>query len=261
MHALVGLVLLLITLLIGYQNQRPSHHDALSPPKPSLGLLYADIFRPFLPPWSQMANLLTPEEPQKIFALPEVVESVAPQAAELILPVSRSQPKEFEAFIKRSASRNGVEVQLVRAVIRHESGFDAAAFSPKGAIGLMQLMPDTATLMGVEDAFDPRQNIAGGVKYLKMCLNLFDQDVGLALAAYNAGPGNVEKYNGCPPFPETQRFVARVMEHCYGQDWPKKTKMTLPLTSQLTKTNTDETKLLQKFSVRPQIIRIANIEG
>lgn len=259
MHALVGLVLFMVTLLIGYQNRELAHQNGLSTPKASWRHLYQDICRPFLPPWSQKANLIEPEEPRKIYVLPEV-ESVAPKAAKLILPVSRSQPTEFDALIKRSALRNRVEPQLVRAVVRHESGFDAAAVSPKGAIGLMQLMPDTATLMGVEDAFDPQQNIAGGVKYLKLCLNLFDQDVGLALAAYNAGPGNVEKYNGCPPFSETQEFVARVMEHCYGQDWSEKTRMTIPFTSQRTKTNTDETKLLRKISVRPQIIRIANIE-
>lgn len=260
MHALVGLFLFVVTLLIGYQNRDLAHLDVLSTPKASWRHLYQDIFRPFLPPWSQTANFIEAEESRKIYVLPEV-QSVAPKMAKLISPVSRSHPKEFDHLIKSSALRNRVEPQLVRAVIRHESEFNAAAVSPKGAIGLMQLMPDTATLMGVENAFDPQQNIAGGVKYLKLCLNLFDQDAGLGLAAYNAGPGNVKKYNGCPPFPETQKFVARVMEDCYGQDWPKKTKMTIPFTSQLTKANTDETRLLQKILVRPQIIQISNIEG
>ena len=247
MHALLGLFLLIITLCIGYQNHNLFHPDALSAPKVSWRRLYLNI--PLLPPWIQTRNLMELEEPRKILVLPEVVEPVSLKPGELSPPVSSPQPEKYNIFIKRYSSRYEVEPQLVRAVIRHESGFNAAAVSPKGAVGLMQLMPETATLMGVRNAFDAGQNIAGGVKYLKLCLNHFDQDVGLALAAYNAGPGNVKKYNGCPPFPETRKFVASVMEKCYGRDWPRKTRITLPDKSPLAKTDFGKAKSHQKASV------------
>jgi soluble lytic murein transglycosylase-like protein len=123
----------------------------------------------------------------------------------------------LERVIEKYARHYGVDQDLVWAVIRQESGFDPQALSPKGARGLMQLMPGTAALMGVSDAFDVEQNIAGGVKYLERCLSQFDQDVGLALAAYNAGPANVVKYQGCPPFSETQQYVARVLKVYQGE--------------------------------------------
>ncbi len=110
-----------------------------------------------------------------------------------------------------------VDENLVWAVMRQESGFNPGAVSPKGAMGLMQLMPDTAALLGVRDPFDVEQNIAGGVKYLQICLSQFNQDIILALAAYNAGPENVVKYQGCPPFPETLNYVAAVIRDYSGE--------------------------------------------
>jgi hypothetical protein len=121
----------------------------------------------------------------------------------------------LEIVIEKYARQYGVDKELVWAVIRQESGFNSRAVSPKGAMGLMQLMPGTAAMLGVSDAFDVEQNIAGGVKYLERCLNQFNQDVPLALAAYNAGPNNVVKYQGCPPFPETREYVASVLK-AYG---------------------------------------------
>jgi soluble lytic murein transglycosylase-like protein len=120
--------------------------------------------------------------------------------------------KNLEIVIKKYAHHYGVDEDLVWAVIRQESGFNPDAVSPKGAMGLMQLMPGTADRMGVSDAFDVEQNIAGGIKYLDRCLNQFNQNVPLALAAYNAGPDNVVKYQGCPPFPETRQYVASILQ-------------------------------------------------
>jgi len=114
--------------------------------------------------------------------------------------------------VNKYARQYGVDEDLVWAVIRQESGFNPAALSPKGAMGLMQLMPGTAAQMGVSDAFDVEQNIAGGIKYLDYCLNQFNRNVPLALAAYNAGPENVVKYQGCPPFPETRNYVANILQ-------------------------------------------------
>lgn len=125
--------------------------------------------------------------------------------------------KRLEEVVERYAKRYGVDEDLIWAVIRQESGFNPVAVSPKGAMGLMQLMPGTAALMGVSNPFDVEQNIAGGVKYLEQCLNQFDQDVPLALAAYNAGPANVAKYQGCPPFAETRNYVASILQAYAGE--------------------------------------------
>jgi hypothetical protein len=123
----------------------------------------------------------------------------------------------LERVIEKYARQHGVDQDLVWAIIRQESGFNPRAVSPKGAMGLMQLMPGTAAMLGVSDAFDLEQNLAGGIKYLERCLNQFNQDVSLALAAYNAGPDNVVKYQGCPPFPETRQYVARVLKAYAGE--------------------------------------------
>jgi hypothetical protein len=123
----------------------------------------------------------------------------------------------LQIVVEKYARQYGVDQDLVWAVIRQESGFNPQAVSPKGAMGLMQLMPGTAAMLGVSNAFDVEQNIAGGIKYLERCLNQFDQDVPLALAAYNAGPNNVLKYQGCPPFPETQQYVASVLKAYAGE--------------------------------------------
>ncbi len=117
----------------------------------------------------------------------------------------------MDGLINKYALAYGVDPALVRAVVRNESGFNAGAVSPKGAQGLMQLMPGTAALMGVRDPFDPEQNIAGGVGYLRHCLDRFGHNVPLAVAAYNAGPEAVAKYCTIPPYQETQVFVNNVL--------------------------------------------------
>ena len=124
---------------------------------------------------------------------------------------SRLQDPQLEALIRKYSQIYGVDPSLVRAVMRHESGFKSTAVSPKGAQGLMQLMPGTAALMGVKDPFDPEQNIAGGVGYLRSCLDRFQHNVPLAVAAYNAGPESVARCGAIPPYRETQTFVNNVM--------------------------------------------------
>lgn len=104
-----------------------------------------------------------------------------------------------------------LDKHLIKAIIMAESNFNPTAISPKGAAGLMQLMPETARLVKVSNRFDPEQNIYGGIKYFRHLLDRFNQNVVLALAAYNAGPENVVKYGGVPPFKETQNYVRSVL--------------------------------------------------
>lgn len=125
--------------------------------------------------------------------------------------VEAARSRSFDDLIETHASRNGVRTDLVRAVIQVESAFNARAVSNKGAMGLMQLMPATARQFGVRNAFDPGENVRGGVAYLRQLLDKYNGSERLALAAYNAGPGNVDRFGQTvPPFQETRDYVARI---------------------------------------------------
>lgn len=117
----------------------------------------------------------------------------------------------MDRIFEEAADRYGVDANLLKAIGKAESGFNASVVSSAGAIGVMQLMPGTARSLGVKDPYDARQNIMGGAKYISQLLNKYDGNVRLALAAYNAGPGNVARYGGVPPFKETQNYVNRVL--------------------------------------------------
>jgi len=114
-------------------------------------------------------------------------------------------------YIKEASEKFGVEEKLIKAVVRQESGFNPNAVSKAGAKGLMQLMPQTASALGVKDVFNPKENIEGGVKYLKQMLDKYNGNKILALAAYNAGPNAVDKYSGVPPYKETQNYVKSIL--------------------------------------------------
>ncbi len=137
--------------------------------------------------------------------------AVARAASVKVTRPSSPKAARFDAIIDEHAEAAGVSADLVRAVIQVESAFNPLAVSPKGAMGLMQLMPATATELGVGNPFDPSQNIGGGVRYLKRLLARYDDRVELALAAYNAGPGAVDRYGQqVPPYRETRDYVKKI---------------------------------------------------
>ena len=127
---------------------------------------------------------------------------------------------DLRAFAAAAARRHGLDPELVMAVVSVESGFRPEAVSPKGARGLMQLMPRTAESLGVVDAFDPAQNLDGGARHLGQLLTLYGGDLTRALAAYNAGEGAVQRHGGVPPYRETRAYVKKVLERYRGQGKP-----------------------------------------
>jgi soluble lytic murein transglycosylase-like protein len=123
---------------------------------------------------------------------------------------------DFDQLINQASLQYEVPANIIKAIIQQESNFNPNAVSKSGASGLMQLMPSTAKSLGVSDVFDPKQNILAGSKYFKQLLDKYDGKIDLALAAYNAGPGNVDKYGGIPPFEETANYVRKISNMYMG---------------------------------------------
>lgn len=154
--------------------------------------------------------LITGRAPEILLAA-DSGEAVPHEVVERFVQALPAEKRRHAQLVQKLAPRFSVDPRLALAIVRTESNFDAAARSPKNALGLMQLIPDTAERFGVRDALDPEQNVRGGLAYLRWLLQQFKGDVALAAAAYNAGEGNVTRYKGVPPFAETQEYVRRVM--------------------------------------------------
>ena len=126
-------------------------------------------------------------------------------------PPLAGQLADVNALVDRASQQHNIDADLIHSLIRAESGYNPRAVSPKGAQGLMQLMPQTASELGVNDSFAPADNIDGGTRYLRQLLALYNNDMKKALAAYNAGPKRVSQYSGVPPYRETRKYVSRVI--------------------------------------------------
>lgn len=142
-----------------------------------------------------------------------IIKNIVNQTQKFAIPKPIKIEGLYHPIILAASDKHQVDAALIKAIIMAESSFNPFAVSKKGAMGLMQLMPDTADDLGVEDLFDPTHNINGGVKHLKILLKQFNGDIQLAIAAYNAGSKTVQNYGGIPPFKATQSYVNRVYEY------------------------------------------------
>jgi soluble lytic murein transglycosylase len=133
-------------------------------------------------------------------------------------PVTARNSNRFDDFITRASETSGVAFSLLKAIIRAESGFNPRAVSSRGAMGLMQIMPQTVKDLDITDPFDPMDNIMGGARYFKTMLDHYNGILHLALAAYNAGPAVVDQYNAVPPYPETRQYVKRVLTYYHSYE-------------------------------------------
>ncbi|MBQ8475771.1 lytic transglycosylase domain-containing protein [bacterium] len=142
----------------------------------------------------------------------EGIDEIKKEALELKSKIDlKAQSSDIDEIIETFSNKYNVDSDFIKAIIKQESGFNPKATSKKGAMGLMQLMPSTAKSLGVNNAYNPWENIEGGVKYLKGLLDKYNNNHELALAAYNAGSGAVKKYGGVPPYKETQNYVKSIM--------------------------------------------------
>jgi soluble lytic murein transglycosylase-like protein len=168
------------------------------------------------PAWADEIVSITDEQGRRVFINRGETRAKGGLATRAIQPVkadnSSLPPPEINDLVEQTAGRLQIDPQLVHAIIKVESEYDPKAVSAKGAMGLMQLIPETAQRFGVENPFNPKENIEGGVSYLKHLLDVYRGDLSLSLAAYNAGEGAVQRFGGIPSFAETRDYVRKVTD-------------------------------------------------
>jgi soluble lytic murein transglycosylase-like protein len=217
----------------------PKHRAAL---RLALGVLLAAIAFPAAASaqiyvWRDAAgNMVLSDRPKdpsaRTFSVPQsspTPATINPATIKTTRSGNARRASDYDALIEENAAVHGVSPHLVRAVIQQESAFDPNAVSHKGAMGLMQLMPQTAADLGVINPYNPSENIRGGVRYLKGLLEKFRQNVELALAAYNAGPSAVQKYGTVPPYRETRNYVSRITTAVDAAPKPKRIYRTVEI--------------------------------
>jgi soluble lytic murein transglycosylase-like protein len=170
---------------------------------------FSDEF--FLTPWPRPAGFADPRTPAASTASGDDSAAKVTKSSYAAPACDAIPGLALDSFISEAARRENLSADLLRAVVRKESAGYPCATSPKGAMGLMQLMPGTARQLGVRDPYNARQSIDAGARYLRELLDRYDGDVARALAAYNAGPGNVDAHGGVPPFAETQSYVGGIL--------------------------------------------------
>jgi soluble lytic murein transglycosylase-like protein len=196
------------------QNSQIGSSEATGQSNNSEALLFATLFQVALGQGATASQGLTSQVTDSPTTAPANNDKLvsAPQ-------VSRGNGGSLDKVIDSTAQKYGVDPALIQQIVKAESDFDSNATSQAGAMGLMQLMPSTAASYGVQNAYDATQNLDGGTHFLKDLLDRFQGNVPLTLAAYNAGPGAVDKYQGVPPYKETQAYVQKIMAGLNQNDW------------------------------------------